>query len=53
MTCKHLADPFIWSVTLELRAELIALDFALFAENFNKLELLCVDGDLLPSVLGL
>ena len=46
----------IWSVILEPRAELVVLDFALFAENFNELEILCVDGDLptlLPSVLDL
>jgi hypothetical protein len=46
----------IWSVILEPRAEVTVLDFVLFAENFNALEILTVDGDLpalLPRVLGL
>jgi hypothetical protein len=46
----------IWGVILEPRAEVIVLDFVRCAEDFNALEILCVDGDLpalLPRVLGL
>src|SRR6266404_4620746 len=44
----------IWSVILEPYAEIIVLDFVRFAENFNALEILHVDGDLpgLLPVLG-
>ena len=41
----------IWSAILEPRAEVIVLDFVPFAENFNALEILCVDGDL-PALLA-